>query len=259
MNNLRNLPVLQVWNEIYRLNVEDVGKLRSVLTWKMWGGGDASSSSDVHAGDSEDEANMLRIGVVDRWRDERFLHNGCYSVHIPDVHSTTPRRFQNMEMDFVSVSHCMLTEGQAMYLIVDHETYKLLRSMYPGFMVYEDAVLQETHETLLEKDGSTVVQFECYYILNDTKHEDPMEMGMRLLLPVARKVDGQVLQYADSRENQLILYANVYHEGRLRVRPTPFPEKMYALHKTFLLADQDEKDYEEVESERTPGSTAVWD
>lgn len=168
------------------LQVQDIKDLAFLFTWKQW---DAACDAGAEEG--------VRIGMVDRWCDGRFMHNGLYRIRVPELHDASERTYQNSDMDFVSMSRCMLSEGQAMYLTVDHSTYTLLRTIHPGFSVHE----AQTHAALLDSSGSSVVQFECYYILNNSKHLDPIEMGMRLLIPVACKTDRVVLHYCDNPEN----------------------------------------------------------
>jgi hypothetical protein len=241
---LGEAQVLQISAECYSLQVKAITDLPVRFTYKKW-----DSSGPDH------DAERLRIGVVDRWRDGRFLHNGQYRVRIPERHDAPERTYQNIEMDFISMSRCMLTEGQAVYLLVDHSSYQLIRFIHPGFSISDE----KTHEALLDGSGDCVVQLECYYILNDSKHADPMMMGMRLLLPVSRKMDGIVLHYSDSQENQLVVYANVYHEGTLRIRPTPLPSTLYAVHRTFIVAEEHDNENMDEGIQLTEGVTAVWE
>lgn len=268
LTKLQMIRVLRASNGVYSLKVDDIEKGNFRFTWRMWRGcvTEGTESTDAPGAPGApsmqhrtDEASALVVGVVDRWRDQRFMHNGHYRVRVLSNEDDTQRFYENMQMDFVSLSRCMLSEGHLMYLTVDCKTYSLLRFMYPGFSVHEDSDQQETHEQLLEPNSQCVVQFECYYILNDSRSEDPLQMGMRLLLPVSRKVDGRVLHYSDSRDNQLIVYANVYYEGKLRVGPKPLNPESCVVHRTFVVSDEDDVEGEESDCETVPGCTPVWD
>ena len=185
------------------------------------------------------------------------MMNGHYRVLVPQQNSRPDLAYHAFAMDFISVSRCMLTEGQAMYLMVDGSTYKLIRSIYPRFRVYDKLDCYDTHHKLLLEKEEFVVQFECYYILNDSS-EDVVDMGVRLFFPVSLEKNGLLLPYDDNAGNQLILYASLYREGLMNVRPTPLAQDSCPLHQNFMLCQEDDCDSGDDEIEPEKGVSAVW-
>ena len=222
-------------------------------TWKPWTLQTHCKHDEIH------NETSLRIGVVDRWSNENFLRNGDYRVRLPELDINNDWNsvlYRDMAMDFVTLSRCALIEGQAVYLLVDRTVYSELRTIIPGFHVSDETSHALLTSPAMEGEDALYVQFESFYILHDDTTEDPMAMGMRLLLPVHSMHGGMVPTYKDDFAHQFIIHAKVYVDGLLRVRPTN--NKRLAVCTTYHIAHEDDDMQDEPPYDIVPGQSAVW-
>ena len=101
----------------------------------------SSSLNDLHPGyDPATGATTAKCPT------DEYLKNGHYYVEYLTPSGATG----HTEMDFITVSRCILREGERVLLNVDSATYQEMQGLVPGLRVPNEA----TH-TLLMKDGMT--------------------------------------------------------------------------------------------------------
>ena len=72
---------------------------------------------------------------LETWDSQQFLQEGHYHIRLPTVSTASDTEFHNIPMDFVSVSHCMWTKGQPIFLDVGVREYAQIMALFPGLRI----------------------------------------------------------------------------------------------------------------------------
>jgi hypothetical protein len=103
------------------------------------------------------DENMRLAVIVHHPHIPSFLVNGCYAISFYDqdtVHCAV--------MDFMSCSHCILREGQELFLLLSESLCQKLEKMEGG-----GCVCQSAWEDI---QSGLQVQLKCYYVLADASY-----------------------------------------------------------------------------------------
>jgi hypothetical protein len=231
---------------------------------------------------------VAETACLEAWDSQQFLQEGHYRIRLPVVSTPSATEFHDFPMDFVSVSRCMWTEGQPLFLDVGVREYAQIMALFPGLRVADPRLHARLTADEDEDDGadpaaSSIVQFRCHYVLSHgsrvsllqhaesrgdpsywARHEpkNALQMGVQLLLPVqVCSADVMGGSYHDREENQYMLHARLYKDGEMRVHPYPRQGRNVVVCEVFEYRHEYSRCAASVGGapvDIEPGESAVW-
>lgn len=148
-----------------------------------------------HGTEKFDEKTVLAV-LIHHEQTPHFMLNGCYALSL-----RYDEKYFAAQMDFMSFTHCVLREGQRLYLSFTNALYNQLVRLKDGITV---------HDSVLDKISSgESIQLECYYANGNACRE--YYSGMEHL-----KIDLVILVHCDVHgEDNLYVYDERRRESKL--------------------------------------------
>ena len=140
--------------------------------------------------------NTVLAVLIHHEKTPHFMLDGCYALSLRHA-----GKYFTSTMDFMSFTHCVLREGQRLYLSFTETVYSQLVRLKDGIAV---------HDSVLEKLSSgESIQLECYYANGNACRE--YYAGMENL-----KIDLVILVHCDVHgEDNLYVYDERRRESKL--------------------------------------------
>ena len=164
---------------------------------------------------------------------DKYLKNGHYYVEYLTPSGATG----HTEMDFITVSRCILREGERVLLNVDSATYQEMQGLVPGLRVPDKAMhtlLMKggTNEDMQGSGGTETVQLAAYYILGDTAETEELPLPdacLRLIVLVhSQELEHDAFQH--DRDADVIVFTKLFNGTGMRVDVARDPKKPLVEH-----------------------------
>jgi hypothetical protein len=147
-----------------------------------------------------------------------FLQDGCYTVSSMVSHPCAQKPEQGlMQMDFISMSRCMLVEGSEMWINVTQHVYEMLQQQAheQGFGIMLP-VTKQLHDNM---QGLRYLR--CFYVLVGSLHNTTIEGNfVRIICVIANQVhnkrtledddaghDSAVNQHVDQKKTRYVVFS----------------------------------------------------